>query len=408
MPNGNRLLCRGNELIEVSSNGEEKKLASLSSDDYIYWPRWSPDGNLLRFTTNSPLGDKIWEMAPDGSNLHQLLQGWNEAKEPGAGEWTRDGRFFIFRALDKGRTDLWAIREKGDFWHKIDRHPVRLTSGPLSVDAPSPGVDGKKIFAVGSQPRSELVRYDAKSEQFVPYLGGISAAYVGFSRDGKWVAYVTWPDGNLWRSRIDGSEKLQLTTSPMLVEFADWSPDGTQIAYTALLPGQKESVFVVSVSAGESHRVVGGEIFMRNAGWMPDGNSLLYFGMKTAERYTISFVDLKTMKTTDVPESEASAGAILSPDGRYIAATPTDGQKLMIYDVAAHKWSELAKQNVNAIRWSYDSQYVYFDTQSNSDPAIYRVRVSDHKLETVASLTNLRRFILPFWQIGRASCRERV
>jgi serine/threonine protein kinase/Tol biopolymer transport system component len=397
MPNGNRLLCRANELIEVSSNGEEKKLASLSTDYYIYWPRWSPDGKVLRFTTNSPSGDKMWEMSADGSNIHQFLAGWNEAKEPGAGEWTRDGKFFIFRANDKGREDLWAIREKGDLWHKIDHRPVRLTTGPLSVDAPSPSVDGKKIFAVGSQPRSELVRYDAKSGQFVPYLGGISAAYIDFSRDGKWVAYVTWPDGNLWRSRIDGSERLQLTTPPAVVESAEWSPDGTQIAYTALLPGQRENVFVISVSAGESRMVAGGEFSMRHGGWTPDGNSLLYFAWKSADKYTISFVDLKTMKTGDVPASDASVGATLSPDGRYIAAAPVDGQKLMIYDVAAQKWSDLAKQNVNAIRWSYDSQYVYFDTQSNSDPAIYRVRVSDHKLETVASLTSLRRFILPFW-----------
>jgi hypothetical protein len=83
--------------------------------------------------------------------------------------------------------------------------------------------------------------------------------------------------------------------------------------------------------------------------------------------------------------------------GTFGTRSTVDGQKLMIYDVAAQKWSDLAKQNVNAIRWSYDSQYVYFDTQSNSDPAIYRVRSSDHKLETVASLKNLRRVILPFW-----------
>ena len=398
MPDGNRLLCRANELIEINSSGEEKKLATLSTDYYAYWPRWSPDGKLLRFTTNSPSGDKLWEMAPDGTNLHQLLPGWNQAREPGTGEWTHDGKFFIFRANDKGRDDLWAIREKGDFWHEVDHRPVRLTSGPLSVEAPSPSVDSKKIFAVGSQPRSEIVRYDAKSGQYLPFLGGISAAYVGFSRDGRWVAYVTWPDGNLWRSRIDGSEKLQLTTSPTEVESAEWSPDGTQIAYTALLPGQRESGFVVSASAGESRLVVnGGKFSMRLGGWTPDGTSLLYFALQTAERYKISFVDLKTMKITDVPASEASVGATLSPDGRYVAAAPVDGQKLMIFDVAAQKWSELAKQNVNAIRWSYDSQYVYFDTQSNADPAIYRVRVSDHKLETVASLKNLRRVILPDW-----------
>ena len=69
----------------------------------------------------------------------------------------------------------------------------------------------------------------------------------------------------------------------------------------------------------------------------------------------------------------------------------------MIFDIGAEKWSRLAKQNVSAIRWSFDSTYVYFDTESNTNPAIYRVRISDRKLESVASLKNLRRVILPFW-----------
>ena len=396
-PNGDRLLCRANELIEINSNGEEKRLASLAPDLFIYWPRWSPDGKVLRFTTNSPAGDKIWEMAADGSNLHPLLAGWVGGKEPGGGEWTPDGKYFVFRATENGREDLWAIREKGDVWHKVSHEPFHLTTGPLSLSAARPSIDGKKIFVVGSQERSQLVRYDAKSGQFIPYLNGISASHVSFSRDGEWVAYVTWPDDNLWRSRIDGSEKLQLTTAPVHVESADWSPDGTQIAYTAILPSQREKLYVTSASAGESRQVAGGEMSMLSSGWTPDGNSLLFFALKAAETPAISFVDVKTMKVTHVPSGEASVGATLSPDGRYIAAAPIDGQKLMIYDVAAQKWSELAKQNVNAIRWSYDSHYVYFDTQSNADPAVYRVRVSDHKLETVASLKNLRRVILPFW-----------
>ena len=46
-----------------------------------------------------------------------------------------------------------------------------------------------------------------QSGKFLPYLGGISACYVDFSRDGQWIAYVSYPEGTLWRSRIDGSDK---------------------------------------------------------------------------------------------------------------------------------------------------------------------------------------------------------
>jgi serine/threonine protein kinase/Tol biopolymer transport system component len=394
MPNGNRLLARANELIEISSNGNQKKLASLPSDLFAYWLRWSPDGKTLRFTTNSPVGDKIWEMSADGTNPHQIF---NDIPQPGMGVWTPDGKYFVFRATRNGRDDLWVVREKGDLWHKINHQPVPLTSGPLGLESPQPSIDGKKIFAVGSQGRSELVRYDAKSGQFVPYLNGISAAFVSFSRDGQWTAYVTWPEGDLWRCRVDGSDKLQLTVAPMVVDSADWSPDGSQIAFSAFVPGQKEHVFVVSASAGESRQLAEGGLTMRSGGWTPDGNSLFILATEKADTYSFRLVDLRTMKTTSIPASEAKLGATLSPDGRYIAASPVDGQKLMIFDVSSQKWSELAKQNVNAIRWSNDSQYVYFDTQSNADPAVYRVRVSDHKLETVASLKNLRRVILPYW-----------
>ena len=85
----------------------------------------------------------------------------------------------------------------------------------------------------------------------------------------------------------------------------------------------------------------------------------------------------------------------VSPDDRYLAATKVDGRKLMIFDTDSQKWAEVAQVSVSAITWSRDSNYVYFDTQPSAEPAIYRLRVSDHKLETVASLKNLRRKVLP-------------
>ena len=59
--------------------------------------------------------------------------------------------------------------------------PVQLTNGPLSYFGPVVSRDGKQIFAIGSKERSELVRYDANSGQFVPFLLGISAFSPTFS-----------------------------------------------------------------------------------------------------------------------------------------------------------------------------------------------------------------------------------
>jgi eukaryotic-like serine/threonine-protein kinase len=69
------------------------------------------------------------------------------------------------------------------------------------------------------------VRYDPESKQFVPYLSGISAEGVSFSKDGQWVAYTSYPEGTLWPSKVDGSDRLQLTSAPMQAFLPRWSPE---------------------------------------------------------------------------------------------------------------------------------------------------------------------------------------
>ena len=120
------------------------------------------------------------------------------------------------------RTGLtgWLARAKPE--------PVQLTGGQLNSLAPVFSPDGKKLYVIGQQQRGELERYDSKSREWAPYLSGISADFVEFSRDKQWITYVTFPDEILWRSRIDGSDRLQLTRPPMQVVLPSWSPDGTK------------------------------------------------------------------------------------------------------------------------------------------------------------------------------------
>lgn len=49
-------------------------------------------------------------------------------------------------------------------------------------------------YSFGTQPRGELVRYEARSQPFLPFLSGISASELDFSSDRQWVTYVTYPD----------------------------------------------------------------------------------------------------------------------------------------------------------------------------------------------------------------------
>jgi hypothetical protein len=138
----------------------------------------------------------------------------------------------------------------GSWFGKADTAPFQLTSGPMTFFDALPSKDGKKLFVVGALARGELTRYDMKSATFAPFLSGISADGVSFSRDGQWVTYVSYPDTTLWKSKADGSQRIQLTFPPLAAELPTWSPDGKQIAFYGMLPGKKVKLNTVAADGG--------------------------------------------------------------------------------------------------------------------------------------------------------------
>ena len=172
MTNGDLLVSHANELTVVGRSGPSRTFVKLGdTTSSAYWLRWAPDRQTLRFTMSLVDRNILAEVAGDGSNFHQLLEQWHLGDDHTNGNWTPDGRFFVFQAVRNwGRADIWAIPEKADLFHRVSREPVQLTAGPLSFYSPQPSLDGKKIYAIGEQPRSELTRFDHKSGQFLPYL----------------------------------------------------------------------------------------------------------------------------------------------------------------------------------------------------------------------------------------------
>ena len=395
MPNGDLLVVRDNELqaVDVATNTARR---FVSLPDFTYWLRWSPDGRVLRFSVSESNRDaeELWEVAADGSNLHRLLQGWHEPPDEEHGTWTSDGKYFVFQASRNGRVDLWAIREKGDLFHKVSHEPVQLTSGPLNFSAPEPSLDGKRIFTVGSQNRGELIRYDAKSGQFVPYLSGISASGVSFSADGQWAAYSTFPEQILWRSRIDGTAQLQL--SPFQGFMARWSPDGKQIVFVGAKPGKNNGIYLTSAEGGVPQELFSSEKSAISPDWTPDGKAIIFVesGQYTTE---IKSLDLKTRQVSTLAGSGNLIAPAISPDGRYLAAATSDRQKAMLFDFTTRQWVELAKTDVGSLNWTPDGKYLYFDSGLSNDPALSRLHLADRKQERVANLKDVRRVVFALY-----------
>ncbi len=357
---------------------------------------WSPDGRRLRFSMEDPITSaySIWEVAADGSNLHPLLRGWNDPAAECCGRWTPDGKYFLFEARHDGMTDLWAVGEEGKFLGKVNREPVQLTTGPVHFRSPVPSKDGKKIYAIGDLVRGEIMRYEAKSQEWVPYLSGRSIVSLNFSRAGEWVAYTTYPEAALWRSRIDGSQQQQLTFAPMEVDWPSWSPDGKRIVFMSRTPGKPWKIYTVSSTGSNPQQLVFGDDSEIFPDWSPDGKRIIYGDAKDVGLSTLHILDLTANQISTVPDSQGCLGARWSPDGRYIIAHRFDFQKLLLFDFTTGKWEELAQGILHFANWSRDGKYIYFE-KWGSDTAACRIRISDRKLEEIGSLKQFRRTIGP-------------
>jgi Tol biopolymer transport system component/DNA-binding winged helix-turn-helix (wHTH) protein len=388
------VFSKGQEIfIANSDGGNPRKLAALSG--HVEGLRFSPDSHRLRFTVHDLKTDSnsLWEINRDGSDLHPLLPGWNDSPQECCGNWTPDGKYFLFQSFRAGRNNLWALPERAH-WFGGHAEPTQLTNGPLDFTLPVPSRDGKRIFAVGVQPRAELVRYDAKTG-FVPYLGGMSAVGLAFSPDGQWVAYVSVPDRALWRSKVDGSERQELTNaSEIWAALPRWSPDGKQIVFMGRTINTSWRAYLISPNGGAPRVLIPGAEAGFDPAWSPDGKSIvLSLHNAGVTPRGISILDLKTEKVSDLSDAENLYSPRWSPDGRYIAALTTDSQKLMLFDRVTARWMELANMTtIGYPSWSHDGQYLYFDTILTDDPAFFRIRISDRKLERLVSLKGVRRF----------------
>ncbi len=383
----------GQDLFLANSDGTDpRKLVTIPG--YGWWIRWSQDGTRLRFTLFDPNtnSNSLWEVSVDGSHLHPLLPGWNGPPAECCGNWTADGKYYVFQSTRGNMSNIWALGDAAGFFGRASREPVQLTSGTTSIQHPVPSRDGKKLFVVGGEVRGELVAYDAKSQRWFPYLSGISAEGVSFSRDGQWVAYVTFPEGILWRSKLDGSERMQLTYPPMQAYQPWWSPDGKQLAFMGIGSDRHWHIYLVSAEGSNPEQLTRGASNQGDPSWSPDQNSLAFGDApQDVGKSSIRLLDLKTRQATELAGSAGACCPRWSPDGRYIAAIQFRGQNLMLFDFTTQQWRMLAKETINFMMWLRDGKTLYFDTFLQAEPAFYRVRMSDLKVERQLSLKGLRR-----------------
>jgi len=352
-------------------------------------PRWSPDARLIRFVVQDARNQQaLWEVGADGRHLHKLDLTWPGSPMESFGDWAPDNRYYVFSTRRSDASDLWALVETNDWWHRRRTAPVQLTSGPLDYYRPLPSADGSQIFSVGIELAGELLRYDSTQRLFVPYLGGRSIDHVNFSRDGQWVTYVAFPDGSLWRARADGRDALQLTWPPMRALQPHWSPDGREIVFVARRPGELPQLFAIAAEGGEPRALAPESRAQGDPEWSAAGDFIVFGRDANSDEGSLALFrfDTRSGRTEKLLGTDRLYAPALSPDGRQVAAQSSGEHAIVLVDLQTGQRRTLVPHVADYPVWSADSQSLYFNTLGSDDRAVFRVRVADGHEERIADV----------------------
>ena len=396
MPDGSTVLYASGRNILITRNDGQEARVLTSVPGRAFWLRCAPDGSRVRFTVvdSATRATSLWEFTFADKKLRPLLPGWSNPTSECCGNWTPDGKYFVFQSNRVEGSNIWILPGKSWIGGPAPS-PSQLTAGPLNFIGPVPARHGDQVFFTGAHKRSQLRRYDAATRQFIPYLREIGmAGRTEFSRDGTRVAWVSTSDGGLWQSRLDGSQRLQLTSGPMRVFMMRWSPDARSIAFMGKEPGKTWKIYSIATEGGKPQIVSEEARNQADPDWSPDGKTIVYgrsseYMAEDSTPKSIQMVDLTTRQVSTVPGSEGLFSPRWSPDGRYLIAMPLDQRKLMLFDIASKKWTEMANGTFNNPVWSKDGKYIYYQSYDEGSP-IRRMPVGGGRVEEIADFRDLQ------------------
>ena len=330
----------------------------------------------------------IWQVPVNGSNPTPLIPEWQGTTNVCCGNWTADGQYFVFQSGGQ----IWALPGERRFLQGGAK-PIQLTSSPMQLQSPLPSKDGKKLFVVGMTFRGELTAVDVKTGKPSLFLGGISADWIDASRDKKQVVYVSYPQGDLWKSNADGSNRVQLTFGPVKPVLPRWSPDSQTILFFEFPngPSKPGKMYEIPASGGTPHELIPDDKQNeQDATWSADGKRIAFAGdandaIVQNSSPAIKILDLQTGKVSPMAGSQGMFSPRWSPDGRYLAAMTSDSSKLMLFDFQTSTWKQIGSGTLSWLNWSPDGKSIYVKDLAGKG-SIERFQAPDGKVDRIVDL----------------------
>jgi TolB protein len=233
----------------------------LERGDYVSYPRdihaaWSPDGQWIvyrhedytKYDSTYPNG--LYFIDPDGKNRTLFLEG--EAALPA---WSPNSQQIVFTT----GTVLYIINVDGS-------GREYLTGGRFPRWSP----DGQKIVFTrpGAQVGIWIIHLSDRREFRLGF-----GAMPDWSPGGEQIVFSGHPGttrsgSQIWKMDSSGNTRVQLTTNSFITNWSPrWSPDGTQISWTA-----DNEIWIMDSDGKNQRKLTKG----LDSSWSPDSKRIIF------------------------------------------------------------------------------------------------------------------------------------
>jgi serine/threonine protein kinase/Tol biopolymer transport system component len=330
--------------------------------------------------THFRCGHLVLVSAADGSV--RTLRTWQRRGFPKNAFFSQDGRYVAYdieQKDDPKNHDIFVLDlDSGSEISLID-HPA---NDQLCGWSP----DGRRVvFSSDRSSKRDLwmidVAYGVSQGEPQKLLSSFDGWVIGFTADGSFYYSRDTTACNVYTARLD-STGLNFEGDPKLVSthyvgstvMADWSPDGSMLAYrigASFVSGR--SLAIYSVQTSEERLVSPAELFTQNSRmsgprWSPDGQSLLVCAIGQEDGYGLYSVNVETGLSEQVFRIRPRRMTLVAPSPDGVSIYLRSPFKLTRLDLASGRETEICPSagGVCGLDVSPDGRWLAFNQGGDS------------------------------------------
>jgi Tol biopolymer transport system component len=374
-------------------------------------PTWSPDGTRLAFVSNRDGNAEIYTVSATGGAVQRLT---NNPADDTLPTWLAGGDRIAFTSTRGGSRDVYVMYSDGTLVFGITGNAGNNFDAdwqPIAPPAPSNATASRLAFLrvdAGNSEQTDIYTSNPDGTGEVNVTNSPQKEKSpAWSPDGKLIAYVRWPERQLFVMNADGTGARSIASVSDVSDKPSWSPDGRRIAFI----GGSDLAYTLAVvnldGTGRTLLVPLDGTYLEVA-WSPDGRTLAYVIDPSAglnPSIAVVNVDGTGARVLSIGKNRDTNPA-WSPDGTRIAFTSTRDGNAEIYLMNSDGTNQTRLTNNPATdktpTWSPDGRTLVFSSDRDGNFELYRMNATDGSGQQRLA-ANAAHDIAPDWNRGALS-----